>query len=222
MRGRGILELFSEVAGQYDSWYDSPAGRVVLEVEASMLDEVLPSGIGVDVGAGTCRFAPFLSRGREIVCLEPAYGMLVYGYARGRCEHPLCATSENAPLRPSFDFAYMVTVLEFLEDPALSLTRIWEALKSGGLLAVLYVERESKWGKLYSELAEKGADPVLARARFYSQPEVDKLLSAAGFEVREHLKSLDYEPLTVPAEKPRVYRESCADCGVTLTVAVKK
>ncbi len=216
-----IIGVFDASARSYDEWYAQPAGQVVLRTEARMLDAVLPEGLGVEVGAGTCVFPPLLSRGREIICLEPSLGML--SLCRCRCPHPVAGTAEEPPLRRgSLDFAYMVAVLEFLENPTSALEAAGELLKRGGVLAVLFIERGSSWGRLYRELAEKRADPVLAVARFLTLEEVLSLVERSGFKVLRILQALDYEPLSVPEAEPRIYEGvSCRDCGVALVAAAR-
>ncbi|AJB41440.1 methyltransferase type 11 [Thermofilum adornatum 1505] len=219
---RNIIGLFDSNVENYDSWYDAKSGRAVLETEAEMLRRVLPRGLGVEIGSGTCRFSELLREERDIVCLDPSLRMLRHGYTRGRCIFPVAGVAEDTPLRSSyFSFAYMVTVIEFLHDPAMALKETWRILKPGGVLAVLFIERESSWGKFYMEIARKGIDPILARARLYTAREVDELLAASGFQVQKHLMSLAYPPLTVPPALPEIYEEACSDCGVTLTVAAK-
>lgn len=214
-----VVRLFDSVARAYDSWYAQPAGKAVLEVEARMLDSALPSGLGLEVGAGTCVFAQALSRGREIICSDPSLQMLELG--RERCPHLLCSTAEESPVRPrSLDFAYLVTVIEFLEDPGSTLKQLSGLVRRGGVLAVLFIERQSRWGRLYAEIGRRGEDPVLASARLYSFREVEKLVEQAGLRVMRVLQALDYEPLTVPGGTPRVYEDlSCTDCGVALIAA---
>jgi ubiquinone/menaquinone biosynthesis C-methylase UbiE len=217
-----IVKLFDTVVEKYDSWYDSEAGKIVLKTEAEMLRRALPEGLGVEIGAGTCRFSSLLSDGRSIICLEPSTSMLMYGYMRGRCPEALAAVAEYSPLRSGcVSFAYMVTVLEFLEEPVKVIAEVRRILREGGTIAVLFIERESSWGKLYRDAASKGLDPVFARARFYSAEEVDELLREAGFKVKRHLRALDYPPLTVPERPPRIFEEKCEDCGVTLVVGAK-
>jgi len=116
----------------------------------------------------------------------------------------------------------MVTVLEFLEDPMETLKAARGLLKRGCVLAVLFIERESKWGKLYRELARRRADPVLAVARFLSLREVLSLVERSGFRVQRILQALDYEPLTAPETEPPVYEGApCSDCGVSLVAATR-
>ncbi|MEM4761579.1 MAG: class I SAM-dependent methyltransferase [Thermofilum sp.] len=214
-----IIQLFDSVAKAYDAWYAQPAGRVVLETEARMLGSVLPAGVGAEVGAGTCVFAQVLSRDREILCCDPSLEMLELG--RERCPHVLASTAEEPPLRPrSLDFAYLVTVIEFLKEPGLALAQLSSLVRRGGVLAVLFIERQSRWGRLYEEVGRRGEDPVLASARLYSFEEVEDILRRSGLRVRRVLQALDYEPLSVPSEEPKIYEGlSCADCGVTLIAA---
>ncbi|QOJ79369.1 class I SAM-dependent methyltransferase [Infirmifilum lucidum] len=211
-----VIRVFSENAEAYDSWYRTDAGKVVLEAEAKLLETYLPEGTGIDVGAGTGVFAEKLSRNREIVCLDPSESML--RLARERCMHSIVGVGEYPPLRSrSVDFAYMVTVVEFLEDPSSIFKAIGSLLKEKGVLVVLSIERESPWGRLYMRLAAERADPVLSKARFYTRREVEEILLASGFAVRGRASTLDYEPLTVPEGEPRRYiEEECSECGVFL------
>ncbi|MEZ0345828.1 MAG: class I SAM-dependent methyltransferase [Infirmifilum sp.] len=214
-----IAHLFSRHAGEYDSWYETPSGRVVLEAEARLLDKVLPLGIGLDLGAGTGVFAERLSRTREIVCLDPSPGMLER--ARGRCLHMVLGVAEFPPFRQgSLDFIYMVTVLEFLQEPLQALSAAKQLLKPTAVLAILSVEKNSSWGRLYQELAAENKDPILAAGRFYSEGEVEGLLGRAGYHVYARGATLDYEPLTVPDKPPKIYvNERCPSCGVFLLLA---
>ncbi len=210
-----VREVFAGQAARYDAWYREPAGRAVLEAEARMLDAVLPEGVGADVGAGTCVFPPYLSRGREIVCVDPVEEMLRLG--AGRSPHSVVATAERLPLR-RLDFAYLVTVLEFLDDPVEAARGVAAALRPSGVAAALFVEASSPWGRLYREIAARGEDPILARMRLYTLEEVVGVFEAAGFKLQRVLSTLDYEPLTVPREEPRIYEGVCEKCGAVLAV----
>ncbi|WP_460024889.1 class I SAM-dependent methyltransferase [Infirmifilum sp. SLHALR2] len=214
-----VVEVFSQNAEAYDSWYRTPAGSAVLEAEASLLDLLLPRGVGADIGAGTGVFAEKLSENREIVCLDPSEPML--RLARGRCQHLVVGVGEQPPLRSgSLSFAYMVTVLEFLENPRKVLESVRGLLREGGVLAVLSIERESPWGQLYRRLASENLDPVLAKAKFYSRREAEDFLLEAGYSISTRAWALDYEPLAVPEGKPRLYvDEECLRCGVYALVA---
>lgn len=213
------VEVFSKHSREYDSWYKTPQGLAVLEGEARLLDILLPRGVGLDLGAGTGVFAERLGEGREIVCMEPSSGMLEI--ARYRCLHTIQALGEYPPIRDnSMDFVYMVTVLEFLETPKYTLKVIRSLLKPNGVLAVLSIEKESPWGKLYQEIAGKKQDPVLSIAKFYTRGEVEEILKVSGYHIFSEGATLDYEPLTVPREKPKAYiEEDCPSCGVFVLVA---
>jgi hypothetical protein len=96
-------------------------------------------------------------------------------------------------------------------------------LKRDGVLVILFIERESRWGRLYAELAEKRADPLLAAPRFLTLREELSLMERAGFRVRRILQALDYELLTVPETEPPIYEgASCGDCGVALVAAARE
>ncbi len=208
-------QVFAGQAARYDAWYREPAGRAVLRAEARMLDAALPKGVGADVGAGTCVFPPLLSNEREIICVEPVEEMLRVGAGRG--SHALIAVAEKLPLR-RLDFAYMVTVIEFVEDPVEAARGVAAALRPNGVAAVLFVESSSPWGRLYRAIAEEGSDPIIANMRLYTLEEVVRFFEEAGFRLSRVLSTLDYEPLTVPAEEPKIYEGVCERCGAVLAV----
>jgi ubiquinone/menaquinone biosynthesis C-methylase UbiE len=214
-----VIEVFSRYSVEYDSWYKTPYGRAVLESEANLLNLLLPSGVGLDLGSGTGVFAEKLALNREIVCLDPTSEMLVL--AKSRCQHSVLAVGEHPPLRVgSLDFIYAVTVLEFLENPLEMMVAVKGLLKPNGRLVLLSIEKNSPWGRMYAEIAEKGTDPVISMARLYTLSEVEEYLKTAGYKVYERAFTLDYEPLTTPSKPPRLYiGEYCSSCGVFAVVA---
>ena len=194
---RGIIGIFEKAAAYYDEWYRKPVGVYAFRSELRGLEALLPpSGLGVDIGAGTGIFAKHLSAGeRYVVCLDPSPGMLKE--AEKRNLPAIVATAEASPFKHgSLDFAYMVTVIEFLPDPLKALRSVGAILKGDAPLAILLINRESSWGEQYSKLAEKG-DPIFSHARLYTLGEVCSLLKKAGYEPVEFLGTL-----TAPPDEP--------------------
>jgi SAM-dependent methyltransferase len=189
----GIIEVFEKAATSYDEWYSRPMGVYAFRSELLGLETLLPSsGVGIDAGAGTGIFARYLStEERNIICLEPSQAML--REARKRNVNAILSTAEASPIRRILNFAYMVTVLEFLPDPLKALSSLGKTLREDAPLVVLIINRDSPWGEHYSKLAEKG-NPIFSRARFYTQHEVSSLLKKAGYELEESIGTLTASP----------------------------
>ena len=191
---REIIEVFEKAATSYDEWYRSPIGSYAFRSELKGLEALLPPlGVGIDVGAGTGIFAKHLSTGgRCVVCLDPSPGMLKE--AEKRHLSAIIAAAEVSPIRHgSLDFAYMVTVIEFLADPIQALRSVGAVLKEEATLVILTINRESSWGEHYSKLAEKG-DPIFSRANLYELGDVCSFLDKAGFELEKSVGTLTASP----------------------------
>jgi SAM-dependent methyltransferase len=105
----------------------------------------------------------------------------------------ILATSEALPFRPgTLDFAYMITVIEFLADPRPALSSIGAALKQKAPLVIEFINRESAWGEMYSKKAE-GGDLIFSNAQLYTLMEISSILRDAGFTVLDLVGTL-YSP----------------------------
>ena len=99
------------------------------------LDEVLPGGRVLDVGAGNGFTAERLSASRRIVALEPSAGMIgerELTWVRGDAEHLPFADA-------SFDGAYATWAYFFSRDwdPMPGITELDRVVRSGGPLAIV-------------------------------------------------------------------------------------
>jgi SAM-dependent methyltransferase len=214
-----IIEAFDLSALKYDAWYETPKGRQVLETELKSLDDLIPgTGVGVEIGAGTGIFAENLtSDARTIVCIDPSIGML--RRASERELHAVLAPGERPPLRDRcLGFAYLVTVLEFVEEPSAVLEGAKGALRDGSPVLVLTINRESPWGELYERLRDEG-NPIFAVARLYGFEEARAFIEAAGLDVAEAFGTLTSGPNEPEAGDGRVLPGSPA--GIFLFRAIK-
>lgn len=214
------IKAFDKAADTYEDWYRRPKGAEIFLSELRGLEALLPaSGLGAEIGAGTGIFAEHLtSEERWVVCIDPSTGMLEHAARKGL--PAILAAAEGCPLKQeSLDFAYMVTVLEFLSDPVETLHLVGEALKTNAPLVTLTINRESPWGDLYAEKAEEG-DLIFRHARLYTFKEVLTFLADAGYEPLETLGTLT----TAPDEPEGEIRLVPAgpDAGVVLTKACRK
>lgn len=215
-----IIEAFDLSSPKYDAWYETPKGRQVLETELKALDGLVPgTGVGVEIGAGTGIFAESLSSDeRTIICIDFSIGMLRRASERGL--HAVLAPGEHPPFRNRcLGFAYLVTVLEFIEEPLAVLGGAKGALRDGSPVVVLTINRESPWGELYERLRDEG-NPIFSVARLYGFEEARAFIEAAGLVVAEAFGTLTSGPDEPEAGDERV--EPGSPAGVFLFMAIKE
>jgi SAM-dependent methyltransferase len=215
-----VAKVFDRAASVYEEWYRERIGAQVLAAELRGLRVLLPEkGLGAEVGAGTGIFAERLSIGcRGVVCVDPSPGMLSKAAHKGLTT--VMAVAEAIPFRSEvLDFAYFVTVFEFLADPLEALMSVRGTLKTGAPLVTLTINRGSPWGKLYREKAEEG-DPIFRQSRLYEMDEVGALHAKAGYEYREALSTLTNPPSAEDIGTELV--PANPDNGVVLIKSVKK
>jgi ubiquinone/menaquinone biosynthesis C-methylase UbiE len=187
---RESVKAFDQVAGYYDDWYSHPQGRQVFEAELNALESLIPrSGLGLEVGAGTGAFAESLTaEGRTIICLDPSGAMLAK--ARERKLPAIIGVGEHVPItEASLDFCYMVTTLEFLEDPVAALIEIRETMGRAAPLTILFINADSPWGSLYRQIGADG-DPVFRHAKLCSHMDVLGMLAEAGYRLQKSVGTL--------------------------------
>jgi len=215
-----VAKVFDRAAGVYEDWYRGRIGAQVLTAELQGLGALLPGrGLGVEVGAGTGIFAERLSTGwRGVVCVDPSPGMLSKAAQRNLVS--IIAVAEAIPFRSEvLDFAYFVTVIEFLADPLEALMSVRGALKTGASIVTLTINRGSPWGKLYREKAEEG-DPIFRQSKLYEMDEVRALHAMASYEYREALSTLTNPPSAEDVGTELVPVDP--DNGVVLIKSMKK
>lgn len=192
-----IIGAFERSASSYEDWYSKPMGVYAFKSELDGLKTLLPiSGVGLDIGAGTGIFAEHLSTvERTIICLDPSYNMTEKAADRGLTV--ILAVAENIPLRSGIiDFAYLVTVLEFVPNPQDMLNSVSTVLKEDAPLILAFINRDSVWGKLYTRRSEN-EESVFHFSRLYSLAEVCQFLRDSGYIVDKIVGTL-----TSPPDKP--------------------
>ncbi len=210
------VDAFDNAAFGYDAWYETEKGRQVLSAERRILNEFLPDeGVGLEIGAGTGVFAKALTNpARSVVCLDLSHKMLAR--AAGRGLPSILGSAEAMPLRSgSLCFAYLVTVIEFLGDPAASLSEASRVTCGDAPIVALFINRESDWGGLYTAMAESG-DPIFSHAHLYTLDEVEEIARGAGLKRGGALGTLTASPTS-----PEAGDETIAPGRETGVIAVK-
>ncbi len=178
---------FEANAGRYDTWFDNHQAAYLSELLA--VRALLPiDGTGLEIGVGSGRFAAPLAIQFGI---DPSPAMLHMAAARGI--RTLVAVAENLPFAAnSFDQVLLVTTLCFLDTPATMLAEAHRVLKPGGTLVIGFIDRSSPLGQKYLE--QKTGNVFYREATLYSAAEVEHMLAAAGFAIRNWVQTITRAP----------------------------
>ncbi len=168
------VESFDKNADQYEQWFIDHPLAYVSELHA--VRSLLPAtGNGIEIGAGTGRFAAPLGIKKGI---EPSKAMAAHAIKKGI--EVISGVAEKIPCHDGeFDFALMVTTVCFLDDIDLAFREVYRILKPGGSFIIGFVDRESTLGKDYLKRKDKSA--FYKDAMFYSSDELEAHLTKAGF-----------------------------------------
>jgi len=186
-----VSQLFDALAGSYDSWYETPAGRMVDRIERDAVYSYLEPRTGMkvlDIGCGTGLYALDLAaRGVDVTGVDISRPMLERARAKaqdaGLDVRFLEADALQLPFgEQSFDAVLSVTALEFMPDLSAALREAFRVLKAGGRLVVGLIGRDSDWWRLYDEKSRREPDNTFNWARFYTLGEL--LASMPGREVQ--------------------------------------
>ena len=166
---------FEKYCDRYDSWFDRHAD--LYNAELGILRQVMPSPCirGLEVGAGSGRFAVPLGM---TIGVEPSEQMATK--ARNRGVSVVRAVAERLPFPDAaFDCVLMVTTICFVDDVLETFREAARVLKPQGCVVVGFVDRESALGQEYQR--RSASDVFYKDALFVSAREVGKYLAEAGF-----------------------------------------
>lgn len=169
----------SNSALRYDEWAVSPAGRFALRRQEKLLLGMLACWPRrrqklLDIGCGTGIFLEFFwSGGFEVSGVDKSPDMLARAREKmgGKVNLHL-AQAEHLPFdNREFDYASLMTVLEFTDDPALVLREAARVTRKGVL--VTFLNRFSLY-RLSVKLS--GRESALTEASWFGWPEMRGLI----------------------------------------------
>jgi len=179
-----IIDHFQRTWKDYDERYD--AHPALYQSELAALKKVVPSGVGLEIGVGTGRFAAPLG---VRFGLDPAIIMLQL--AKKRRIRVVQGLGESLSFEDeSFDF---------VENLLLFLREAVRTLRKNGTLILGFVDKNSRWGRYYSQ------GP--SYRKFFHPPspkEILDILEKIGMEFQEAFQALFQPPPDISKkENPR-------------------
>lgn len=173
---------FDAIVNEYDQWYVDHKFSFLSELEA--IKYFVPvSGVGIEIGVGTGRFAVELG---IKIGVEPSEAMATMAKQRG--VDVLISKAESIPLPgKSFDFAIMVAVDPFVDDIDQVYHEIFRILKSGGKLVVGTLHRDGVKAQQYLKMTD---NEVYKNAHFHTVAETMSQLKKCGFSGFETCQTL--------------------------------
>ena len=178
-----ISKAFDNFALEYDQWFENH--RIEYEQEINAIKKFLPkTGKGVEIGAGTGRFSEPLGVSLGI---EPSEAMRDIGISRGI--NMVAGTAESLPIKDGlYEYALLVTTVCFLDTPEIAFSEVYRILKTGGLIIVGLIDKDSKLGRKYEE--KKSENRFYKDANFHSVDEIRCDLIKSGFSNIELVQAL--------------------------------
>ena len=179
--------LFDDWPERYDRWFSTPIGKLVREVEARLiLDLVRPAPAEriLDAGCGTGVFTlDLLAAGAVVAGLDVSAPMLAAAVRKAETA-PFIAVQGDMLALPfvdeSFDKAVSITALEFIADGPRAVAELFRVTKPGGLVVVGTLNSLSPWAERRRAKTERGEHHVLAEAFFRSPKELLALSPVPG------------------------------------------
>ena len=184
----------AETAARYDQWARTPCGSFALRQEEKLLQGIIAPWPRrkqrlLDIGCGSGLFLEFFwSCGFDLTGIDLSPDMLAGAREKiGNRADLHLGSADHLPFEDrEFDYASLLTVLEFVDDPGLALREAARVARKGVL--VMFLNRFSLYG--LSERLRKRSS-TLSRARWFSWPEmralIQKNISTGDMEARSVL-----------------------------------
>ncbi|MEA3404975.1 MAG: class I SAM-dependent methyltransferase [Pseudomonadota bacterium] len=160
-------------ANEYEQWFEE--NPEIFQAEIDGIKQLLPSGKGIEIGAGSGLFNAPLSIDTGV---EPAKAMREIAKNRGL--NFLEGVAESLPVKDqSYDFAIFITSTCFLDNPVVAYQEAARVIKANGSIIIAFLNKNSELGQSYEE--HKHESPFYCDATFYGYKEITAMLEQAGF-----------------------------------------
>ncbi|MDD4648893.1 MAG: methyltransferase domain-containing protein [Desulfoplanes sp.] len=174
-------------AEQYEHWFTTPKGRFVLDRESRLLQRMISTWPRrkqklVDIGCGAGHFAHmFWEWGFDVSGIDASPAMLKRARVLMDKHMQLqVGVAERLPYDDNeFDFAALITVLEFCDDPVAAIAEAARVARKG--LVIGFLNRYSLYYLLHVRSQRKLLESVWAKSFWFSWWEMQRcIISALG------------------------------------------
>ncbi len=150
--------VFDKKANKYDSWYQTPKGKLIDEVETSLAMELLQPQKGIkilDIGCGTGNYSIKLAKkGCEVIAIDVSPKMLGIAIKKAKnqglnIDFRIGQVEDLNFKDDSFDAVVSITAIEFFDDVEKGFKEMFRVAKNGAPIVVGTINKESTWGELY-------------------------------------------------------------------------
>ena len=195
---------FDDHVAEYEAWFERYP--FVFETELAAIKKIWPvekDAMTLEVGSGTGRFSKALGIRSG---LEPSAGMDAKAEERGI--ETVRGVAEEMPYQnQQFDVVLMNFCISYFENLQRAFAEAFRVLRSGGVLIVGFIDKNSLLGKYYE--GKRNKSTFYKSANYYSVNEVEEKVKAAGFKTPEIFQTLfndldntnDVEPLVTGSGK---------------------
>lgn len=206
------IRIFEENWKKYDEWFEHH--QEIYQSEIKAIKKVIPTGLGLDIGVGTGRFAsPFYVQ----FGLDPSLNMLLL--ARQRKIKIIQGVGEALPFKnESFYFILIVVTICFANNPHIFLNEAARILKKKGELILAIIDKTSAWGRFYE--AKSTQSKYYEAAHFFSPEDILQMFNNIDLEYKESYQTLlQPPPDIIEIEEPR---KGYGKGGFIVLKAIKK
>lgn len=207
------------VAGGYEGWFETPAGKAIDLEETALIRSMVPRGEGetfLDVGCGTGHFSRVMAENDYLIFgLDISIAMLKEAVERGRGRYIL-GDAEVLPHRNrAFTASGAFTILEFVDDPSLAVEEMIRVSRSLVVVAFL-----SKWGGINLRRRIRnlfGKRDLYSDARFFSVREMVGIVKRAA-QSQERECDINWGSAVGPQILKRLFSRSGLDSFILFTI----
>jgi len=180
--------LFDSRADTYDSWYTTPLGAYIDELEKNLVFRhlgIVRGKTALDAGCGTGLYSIRLAElGADVTAVDVSPKMLEVARrkAHDRGQYVWFDEADMTKLpyeNRTFDIVLSVTALEFTQEPLAAIMEMARVLRPGGKLVVGVLNGDSPWINARRE-QEPRDESVYGSAHFFSPAELRRLFHQSG------------------------------------------
>ena len=201
MNPKPSLYDFDALAAEYDSWYETPEGRLYDVLEKHSLQRLLGKSTGgeemLEVGAGTGWWSLFFSRSGFRVTGVDISGAMVEVAESKKIPNARfsAADAHELPFADhTFPVSAAITSIEFTRQPEKAIDEMIRCTKPGGRLILGVLNAESPFNRSRKQQAVGPYEAV----RLFSSQEITDLLAVRG----KTITAVSAFPLSVKLRGP--------------------